>query len=213
MAGPVRTVTAALGLMLFGGAASACDEPQVALASYDEPALRTYLVAALDELESYFEVEFSSVCMDREEFGAYVMPDGQLVVGAAFAEVLGSQSLNNISAMLAHETAHRFQKVHGLLDKLVFTDRERVKCIELHADFMAGGFMRWRAEYMKVAADDLAEMFFDLGDQAVHDFDHHGLGGERFVAFTAGYSTLYDTVYTNSTMGMVYVSLANCDPF
>jgi hypothetical protein len=192
-------------------ALGACGDRQIALADFDEPTLRGYITATLPELQRYFKVTYSNICMDRQDFGAYVQGD-TLVMGVSFIKAVGEFSLNHITAVLAHETAHRFQIVNHLIERLTKADPNRVKCIELHADFMAGAFMRWRARYMKVAAPDLALAFFKLGDSAVHDYSHHGLGPERYVAFAAGYQRLSDDVRINASRGMQYVSQAKCDP-
>jgi hypothetical protein len=195
-------------------AQAACEGSETPLEQYDNPGMRAYLASTINELETYYEVTFPALCMSATEYGAYVDlgRDGTLVIGTDFIWSVAEHSLNHVAAVLAHETAHRFQSVHDLLDKLTMADQNRVKCIELHADFMAGGFMRHRAEYMKVKPDDLAAIFFDLGDSAVHDYDHHGLGPERYVAFAAGFGRLFADVYENATTGMFYVSRAKCDP-
>ncbi|HQZ13269.1 MAG TPA: hypothetical protein PK286_10325 [Devosia sp.] len=205
---------AALLLGLCGTAQAACEGSEVPLEQYDNPGMRAYLASTIEELETYYQVSFPAACMSASEYGAYVdlSRDGTLVMGTDFIWGVAEHSLNHVTAVLAHETAHRFQSVHNLLDKLTMADQNRVKCIELHADFMAGGFMRRRSEYMKVKPDDLAAVFFDLGDEGVHDYDHHGLGPERYVAFAAGFGRLFADVYENATTGMFYVSRAKCDP-
>ena len=211
-----RRALAALGLTLaLGGTAhGACEGSEILLEQYDDPGMRIYLSSTIEELEAYYQVTFPAVCMSANEYGAYVDlgREGTLVIGTDFIGGIAELSLNHVTAILAHETAHRFQSAYNLLDKLTMADQNRVKCIELHADFMAGGFMRHRAEYMKVKPDDLAAIFLDLGDEAVHDYDHHGLGPERYVAFAAGFGRLYADVYENATTGMFYVSRAKCDP-
>ncbi len=211
-----RRALAALGfaLALGGAAEAACEGSEMPLEQYDNPGMRVYLASTIEELETYYQVTFPAVCMSVTEYGAYVDlgRDGTLVMGTDFMLGVAEHSLNHVTAVLAHETAHRFQSYHDLLDKLTMADQNRVKCIELHADFMAGGFMRHRAEYMKVKPDDLAAVFFDLGDEGVHDYDHHGLGPERYVAFAAGFGRLFADVYENATTGMFYVSRAKCDP-
>jgi hypothetical protein len=213
---PLRRALAALAfvLALGGTAQAACEGSEIPLSQLDNPGMRAYLASTIEELEGYYQVTFPAVCMSANEYGAYVDlgRDGTLVMGTDFIFGVAEHSLNHVTAVLAHETAHRFQSFHDLLDKLTMADKNRVKCIELHADFMAGGFMRRRAEYMKVKPDDLAAVFFDLGDEGVHDYDHHGLGPERYVAFAAGFGRLFADVYENATTGMFYVSRAKCDP-
>jgi hypothetical protein len=203
-----------LGTLAFAAPArAACEGLQYPLAQFDRPGLRAYLMGTIAELEGYFEVSYPTKCIEPNYPGAHVeIATGTLVLGTQLLDQLGQKSLNHITAVLAHETAHQFQITHGLIQLLTKLDANRVKCIELHADYMAGGFMRWRAAYMNVDPVTLADSFFDLGDSFVHEYDHHGLFQERYVAFASGYSRLYKDVYTNASTGMKYVSQAKCDP-
>jgi hypothetical protein len=87
------------------------------------------------------------------------------------------------SAIFAHETAHRFQVMHGIHAQLMDTDGFHVKYVELHADYLAGAYMAASG-----GAIDVRDMFFDLGDLEVYDRDHHGFKPERFLAFSGGFA-------------------------
>jgi hypothetical protein len=120
-------------------------------------------------------------------------------------------NLNRAIAVIAHEAAHAFQTKHGLLDMLVETNPHRVKCIELHADFLAGGYMGWRGRLYDIEEGNLSEMFYQLGDGYTDADGHHGLGPERFLSFRQGFRTVTDDEITLSSMGIAYVSQAKCD--
>lgn len=227
----IRSIVIALTL-LFASALPAlaqaeCEGNEYPLTEYDSDVMREYLLSTVDEVESYFRVKFPAVCMDDGENGAYVDldRDGMLVIGSAFIWKMADISLNHVAAVLAHETAHRFQSDNDFLDNLQAAGNEGTKCIELHADFMAGGFMRHRSTYMTVRPEDIATEFYELGDGDVFAKDHHGLGPERQLSFAAGYNGVADEaakhddaqyaeteVTYNATMGFIYVSRAKCDP-
>src|SRR5687768_10251273 len=79
--------------------------------------------------------------MNDEESGAYVVPEeAKLVLGTAFLNGLGNPpgKLIHVAAVLTHEAAHNAQAEYDLLDILINGDPDCVKCIELHADYLAG---------------------------------------------------------------------------
>lgn len=176
--------------------------------------LRDVLVATRDEIERFFDFRFAAFCMDEEEYGAYYdIKSNTLVVGVQFFLDVANPpgNLNRAIAVIAHEAAHAFQTKHGLLNMLVETNPHRVKCIELHADFLAGGYMGWRARLYDIEEGNLTEMFYQLGDGYTDDDGHHGLGPERFLSFRQGFRTVTDDEITLSSMGIAYVSQAKCD--
>ena len=70
----------------------------------------------------------------------YELESQNLIFGTQFSLDAANApgNLNKAIAMISHEAAHAFQSKHGLLDLLVETNPHRVKCIELHADFVEG---------------------------------------------------------------------------
>lgn len=220
MGGGRRYLGAALfgALVALGQGASA--EPSCANA-YQYPAediesdiMRQILVGARRDIEEFFDFRFDAFCMDDEEYGAYYdVQENLLVVGSEFFLDIANPpgNINRAIAVLAHEAAHAFQAKHGLLNMLVETNPHRVKCIELHADFLAGGYMGWRAKKYNIDARNLAEMFYDLGDELAGKDIHHGRKAERFISFRQGFLTESTDEITLSSVGIAYVSQATCD--
>ncbi len=207
---------ALIGSALAGGSAQAgCAGPfQFPVEEMEQSVFQQILLATRGELEHFFDFSFAAFCMDEEEYGAYYdVQENTLVVGAQFFLDIANPpgNINRAIAVIAHEAAHAFQTKHGLLNMLVETNPHRVKCIELHADFLAGGYMGWRARQYDVDANNMAEMFYTLGDGATGNDGHHGLGPERFLSFRQGFLTVTEDEITLSSMGIAYVSQAKCD--
>jgi hypothetical protein len=209
---------AGLGIALFavpGAAVAGCSGPyQFLVAELGETVFRQVLEVTRDEIERFFNFTFDAFCMDDEEYGAYYdIGANTLVVGSQFFLDVANPpgNINRAIAVIAHEAAHAFQTKHGLLNMLVETNPHRVKCIELHADFLAGGYMGWRARQYDIDVSQLTEMFYDLGDGLTENEGHHGLGVERFLSFRQGFLTVTDDEITLSSMGIAYVSQAKCD--
>ena len=176
--------------------------------------MRQILLGARGDIEEFFKFRFDAFCMDDEEYGAYYDVQGNyLVVGSEFFLDIANPpgNINRAIAVLAHEAAHAFQAKHGLLNMLVETNPHRVKCIELHADFLAGDYMGWRAKKYNVDARNLTEMFYDLGDELAGADIHHGRKAERFISFRQGFLTETTDEITLSSVGIAYVSQAKCD--
>lgn len=205
---------AALALYAAPARAGCSGAYQFPVEDLEASVLRDVLMATRDEIEQFFDFRFDAFCMDEEEYGAYYdIKDNTLVVGVQFFLDVANPpgNLNRAIAVIAHEAAHAFQTKHGLLDMLVETNPHRVKCIELHADFLAGGYMGWRARHYEIEEGSLTEMFYQLGDGYTGDDGHHGLGPERFLSFRQGFRSVTDDEITLSSMGIAYVSQANCD--
>lgn len=204
----------AYGLGAAPAAAGCTGVYQYDVKELEESVFRQVLVTTQDEIERFFNFRFDAFCMDEEEYGAYYdIRSNTLVVGTEFFLDVANPpgNLNRAIAVIAHEAAHAFQTKHGLLNMLIETNPHRVKCIELHADFLAGGYMGWRARLYDIEVSNIAEMFFDLGDGLTDNDGHHGLGAERFLSFRQGFHTVTDDEITLSSMGIAYVSQAKCD--
>jgi hypothetical protein len=186
---------------------AACQNDEFDISEYSDVIYRTFIVRVVATTESYFEVSFAQTCMSPSQNGAFVRRD-TLVLGIPFIEKLGDLSFAHIAAVIAHETAHEFQIANGVLVSNIINGR--VKCIELLADYMAGDFLRVWSETVEINAERMAELFFDLGDDYTHDYDHHGLGQERLVAFAQGYSEIHANVQESWAEGMIYVANASC---
>lgn len=217
----MRGAVAYPGAVLLGLAVQAAQAEAQCAGPYQFPVeemeasvLRDVLTTTRGEIEQFFDFRFAAFCLDEEEYGAYYdVGENTLVVGVQFFLDVANPpgNLNRAIAVIAHEAAHAFQAKHGLLDMLVETNPHRVKCIELHADFLAGGYMGWRARAYDVEEGNLAEMFYRLGDGYTDTDGHHGLGPERFLSFRQGFRTVTEDEITLSSMGIAYVSQAKCD--
>lgn len=204
-----------LGLLMAAPARAQCSGPfQFPIAELKESVFHRVLETTRDEIERFFDFRFAAFCMDEEEYGAYYnIESNTLVVGVQFFLDVANPpgNINRAIAVLAHESAHAFQAKHGLLNMLVETNPHRVKCIELHADFLAGGYMGWRARLYDIDVTNMSEMFYQLGDDLTVDDGHHGLSAERFLSFRQGFQTVTEDEITLSSMGIAYVSQAKCD--
>lgn len=206
------------GLLAPAGAAMAapCGNPgQFAVSELESPFMRDFLLQTKADLEGFFRVPIHAFCFDEEDSYAayYSITREELVLGVDFFYEVANPpgNLNAAVAVMAHEVAHAFQHHHGLLDMLVETNPHRVKCIELHADFLAGAYMGWRSNRYNVEVTNLATFFYNLGDSLTETDGHHGLGAERFLSFQRGFGLGSDDVITVSSMGIAYVSQADCD--
>ncbi len=215
----MRTYLAAcvlgLGLSAATGATAQCAGVyQFDVNEMEESVFKQVLITTQDEIERFFDFRFDAFCMDEEEYGAYYdIRKNTLVVGIEFFLDVANPpgNINRAIAVIAHEAAHAFQTKHGLLNMLVETNPHRVKCIELHADYLAGGYMGWRGRLYDIKLSNITEMFYTLGDGQTDNNGHHGLGAERFLAFRQGFQTVTDDEITLSSMGVAYVSQAKCD--
>jgi hypothetical protein len=118
--------------------------------------------------------------------------------------------------LLAHETGHIFQFQWKVDSALGNVRSERVKYIELHADYLAGAYMAWREKYVQGAPAQLSKLFYSLGDRALNSEDHHGTERERLAAFSFGYGKFQSLteagqtpdVKSAATLGILYVKEA-----
>ena len=196
--------------MAFGAPAAAlaaCEGDEFDISQYGDDIFRPYIMLVVATTENYYQVSFNQTCMSPTENGAFVRQD-TLVLGIPFIERMGALSFNHITAVIAHETGHRFQVANGVLTSNIINGR--VKCIELLADYMAGDFLRVWSRGADIDPNKMAELFYGLGDDYIHDFDHHGLGEERLVAFAQGYSEVHANVKESWAQGMKYVANADC---
>lgn len=210
----MATLSLALGC-ITGTAQAGCEgEYQFPIEELENTVMRDLMLTAQVEMERFFDVELDSFCMDDEELGAFYRPrTNTMVIGTDFFFETANPpgNINNVLAVLSHEIAHTFQVRHGLLDQLVNDDLHRVKCIELHADFLAGGYMGWRSRTYDIEIANLTTLFFGFGDNFTSDQGHHGLPQERFLSFKTGFASIADDEVTLSSMGMGYVAQAKCD--
>lgn len=110
-------------------------------------------------------------------------PDGTVVFGVN----LTSQQLqkqpngSTVIAIMAHEFGHIMQFKYGGVGA--------GKRAELHADFMAGWYLRMRGTYAWTNLSSALRIFYDLGDYAFNSPQHHGTPDERLAAAAAGFNS------------------------
>lgn len=85
-----------------------------------------------------------------------------------------------VAAVLAHEYAHVLQ--------LAYDSDLNWKYRELHADYLAGYYLKTKRYVNYSELNNFAKVFYDLGDDAFWSDNHHGTSVERLKAFKAGYN-------------------------
>jgi hypothetical protein len=136
--------------------------------------------------------------------------DGSVVFGNSLYRTIMQQPEYpeiGIVTVCAHEFAHIVQFKTGIYDNLVVGDR--VKRLELHADFMSG-FYAGRRKLLKpdYPAALFAATLYGLGDTNYNSPTHHGTSKERGDAVVAGFDSAFrarDDFGAGLETGMRYV--------
>lgn len=181
---------------------------------FKQPLFRELLLLAKQDVESFYGIKFDHYCLDLNQYTALYNPKQRLVLlgwPLVKHQANGPGKINAIYAIMAHEGAHAFQAQYNLLKVLTKQNKRRVKCIELHADFMSGTFMGWRSQLFNVDLKNMSRMFHDLGDRDYQSDGHHGKPAERYLSFRQGFLTKQPDVKKLAMKGMKYVSKADCD--
>ena len=120
-------------------------------------------------------------------------PDGSVVFGRSLFREIMSRKENpeiGIVAVCAHEFGHILQYKKELHRTLVVNNK--VKRLELHADFLAGYFAGMRKlEMPSFPAAVFAATQYGFGDNQYGNPEHHGTQRERGDAVVAGFDTAY----------------------
>jgi hypothetical protein len=87
-----------------------------------------------------------------------------------------------VAGMCAHECGHIYQYNTGFHQRL-----KEVLLIELHADFLAGIYMRKRAEVTADRVQQFSDALHLAGSYAYTDPSYHGTPGQRSAAMEKGY--------------------------
>ena len=112
-----------------------------------------------------------------------------------------------IISTLAHEFGHALQRKADPNFFLINPNNPKLK--ELHADYLAGYYIGQRGLIQRDLLEAFARDFYDKGDTAFFDQDHHGTNIERRCAFLEGYKMAIDykfNVYQAFTAGIDYIS-------
>ncbi len=92
-----------------------------------------------------------------------------------------------VAGICAHECSHIYQFFSPIAKDLEDEEAKSGVFFELHADLMAGYYLRrrgWKFE----AVQAFAESLFSIGDYAFNDPDHHGTPAQRVSAMRQGYA-------------------------
>ena len=96
-----------------------------------------------------------------------------------------------VACICAHEFGHILQYKRGL-DQLVGAGQPTVKRVELQADFFAGYCAGLRKrEKPSFPAAVFAVTQYGMGDNMIHDPDHHGTPDERAAAIVRGFEVAF----------------------
>ncbi len=176
------------------------------LSAFSNPGLAFFINKEIhDLLGSFFNLKFD-VALDLADPGAYMAAYekpregryGAIILGDRFLREKGNEpfGLLKTAGILSHECAHVFQVRYGT-DRQLLGSKGQVRMVELHADYMSGGYIAWRSEFLRSKPVEVAAMFYSLGDTFVHSNQHHGTHSERFRAFRAGYEAYFEMRKTN----------------
>jgi hypothetical protein len=120
-------------------------------------------------------------------------PDGSVVFGRSLFQTIMARAEHpeiGVATVCAHEFGHILQFKRGLYDKLVVG--EKVKRLELHADYLAGYFAgNHKLGSPSFPAAVFGTTLFALGDNDFTNPDHHGTQRERGDAVVAGFEAGY----------------------
>jgi hypothetical protein len=96
-----------------------------------------------------------------------------------------------IAGIVAHEFAHILQYRARYYEDLLTKDKGgTVRCVELHADFMAGWFLGLPSQSDFVTIDSIdafAESLYRRGDTDFTNPQHHGTYAQRYAAMLKGF--------------------------
>ncbi|AWN35683.1 metalloprotease [Methylobacterium radiodurans] len=160
------------------------------------------LAKTLVRLSDLFEVLPGFAFQELDEENAYATShdkfgnrdDGTVIFGRSLYKSIMNRPENPhicVAAVCAHEFAHILQFKTGIRQRLVGPDN-RVKKLELHADFLAGYFAGIRKkESRDFPAAAFASMQHSIGDNSFGSVQHHGTAEERGAAVVAGFSSAF----------------------
>lgn len=165
-------------------------------------------------LKSFFNVSIDLAILDFELGPCYIPDLKILIADKKELHKVSKLSYGNerVKAILAHEFAHALQDKAGLYN--IWTGGKKV---ELHADFLAGYYIGQKGLISKEKLKTFAQEFFDKGDFAFYEEDHHGTPEERRCAFLEGYKVAIDYKFNINqayNCGVDYIKLLYpCDYF
>ena len=162
------------------------------------------LPSEYDKVKRIFEVQAGLRFIDDDDApNAYAMPkstdqhinderDGTVLLGRTLlSKELQIRGGSTVSGIMAHEFGHIRQYVN---QKRLYTDlttnQPTQKLAELHADYMAGYYLRYKHETSNNSMDIAAfkNFIYEMGDYAFNDHTHHGTPSDRERAVDGGWA-------------------------
>ncbi|MCP4107574.1 MAG: hypothetical protein GY749_18865 [Desulfobacteraceae bacterium] len=122
---------------------------------------------------------------DGNSPNALALPQDMVLLGLnlmrdEFQKEYGPLGNYSIIGIMAHEFGHILQFNAGLHAKFP------TKLLELHADYLAGWYLGNRKMVFPTDATQAMRSFYQKGDYAFNNPNHHGTPQERLISFTAG---------------------------
>jgi len=150
----------------------------------------------------FYLVDQSPNALATPEIANAFGPDGTVLLGRNLVteQLTRDPSGATVVAVMAHEFAHLTQFKHGSVNV-----NEPVRRMELHADFMAGWYLRLRGQYAWTNLMPALRIFFDLGDYQFNAPQHHGTPAERLSAAQAGFNSGAPDAAQAYALGLQYV--------
>lgn len=147
------------------------------------------IYSEIDKLESYFNLNIDFFFLEEANINpvAYFNVDctencmGSIVLGYNMIadQLVKTNGLETVKAILAHEFAHAVQNYYGW--------SEPGKNPELHADFIAGYYIGETYKYEEFELTQFYRTFASIGDDDFFSPSHHGTEEERLCAFYEGH--------------------------
>lgn len=169
------------------------------------------IYSEIGKLESFFNIDIEFYFFEETSTGKVAFYNqtctngcmGTIVLGynTIANELIKTNGLETVKAILAHEFAHAVQKQYGW--------SEAGKNPELHADFIAGYYIGETNNYDDFGLMQFYQTFASMGDDNFFSPNHHGTNEERFCAFYEGHYVSKNTEMTTKnalTFAYNYVS-------
>jgi hypothetical protein len=110
-----------------------------------------------------------------------------IALGEGFVTAYAKNMMLQVAGILAHEESHVYQTRSPLGRQLADRGGFQVKYLELHADYMAGGYLAWREKHRPQSPSWwLSDFFRELPGTPSDYSSYHGSPTERYAAFNQG---------------------------
>lgn len=165
--------------------------------STGDPVLDKAIMFEIKRIRTFFGIHPGvRILNDQQSPNAYAIRDS-LLLGTDGTVLLGRTLIGSeleanskggiaVAGIIAHECAHILQYNSSLYGRLT-TGQRTSRCLELHADYMAGFYFGVRAVSKDLEVKPFAHSLFGKGDWAFNEPTHHGTPQEREAAMYAGF--------------------------